>query len=334
MPTVTLYGQSPGGPFFDDLHVGQVFDSAPSMTLSLGVAAAHQAIIGDRMRLPLDAELSHAVTGATAPLAHPALVCDVAIGQSTLVTQRVKANLFYRGLTFHRFPTLGDTLHTRTEVVGLKQNSDKPGRSATGLAALRMTTTDGAGRLVLDFYRCAMLPLSDDTVQTGHLDDLSGIGGDVLTVADPTADWDADAFRSRVPGPYFEPGLAGVVLHSTADVVSSAPELARLTLNIAATHHDSRIAGKRLVYGGHTIGLALAQATRLLPNIVAVLGWESCDHTGPVHEDDTLYSELTVEGAQALPGGRGGIVRLRSAVYAAEGEGRQVLDWKFAALMF
>jgi acyl dehydratase len=37
------------------------------------------------------------VVGTTGPLAHPAFVCDVAIGQSTLVTQRVKANLFYRG---------------------------------------------------------------------------------------------------------------------------------------------------------------------------------------------------------------------------------------------
>lgn len=334
MPTVTLYGQRPGGPFFDDLHVGQVFDSAPSMTLSAGVAAAHQAILGDRLRLPLDAELSYAVTGATAPLAHPALVCDVAIGQSTLATQRVKANLFYRGLTFHRFPTIGDTLYTRTEVVGLKQNSAKPGRQPTGLAALRMTTIDGVGRLILDFYRCAMLPLSSDTVQTGHHDDLSNIGGDSRIVADPTSGWDADAFRARVPGPHFEPELEGRVLHSTADVVTSAPELARLTLNIAATHHDSRIAGKRLVYGGHTIGLALAQATRLLPNLVTVLGWESCDHTGPVHEDDTLYSELSVEGAEPLPDGRGGLVRLRSAVYAAEGEDRQVLDWRFTGLLF
>ena len=103
------------------------------------------------------------MTGAATALAHPALVCDVAIGQTTLATQRVKANLFYRGLTFHRFPVIGDTLYTRTEVVGLKQNSAKPGRAPTGLAALRMTTIDQADRLVLDFYRCAMLPLSPDT---------------------------------------------------------------------------------------------------------------------------------------------------------------------------
>ncbi len=331
---MTLYGQRPGGPFFDDLTHGQVFDWAPSMTLTPGTAAVHQSIVGDPMRLALDATLTHAVTGASAALAHPAMVADVAIGQSTLATQRVKANLFYRGLTYFRFPIIGDTLYTRTEVVGLKQNSAKPGRAPTGLAALRMTTIDQADRLVLDFYRCAMLPLSPDASDTGHQDDLSVIGSDPAPAADPTADWDAEAFRRRVPGPHFAPEIAGTALHSTGDVVSSAPELARLSLNIAATHHDSRVGGQRLVYGGHTIGLALAQATRALPNLVTVLGWKSCDHTGPVHEGDTLYSEIHVERATALPGGRGGTLALRSLVYAAGETDRQVLDWRFTALQF
>jgi acyl dehydratase len=317
-----------GGPYFDDLQVGQVFDTAPSMTLTSGAAAAHQGIVGDRLRLALDAELARAVTGEPGPLAHPALVCDVAIGQSTLVTQRVKANLFYRGLTFHRFPIIGDTLTTRTEVVGLRQNSAKPGRAATGLAALRMTTADQAGRSVLDFYRCAMLPLSADGVQTGYADDLDAVGADRSTPPDPTAGWNIAAFA----GAGFDGGLVGSVLHSTADVVTSAPELARLSLNIAATHHDSRVGGQRLVYGGHTIGLALAQASRLLPNLATVLGWESCDHTGPVHENDTLHSELHVEAAEDTAAGTR--LSLRSLVYAV-GEGRgQVLDWRFSALHF
>ena len=131
-------------------------------------------------------------------------------------------------------------------------------------------------------------------------------------------------------------------MRSTGDVVSSAPELARLTLNIAAVHHDSRagVPG-RLVYGGHTIGLALAQATRLLPNLATVLAWQSCEHTAPVHEGDTLYSDLHVETARELPGDRGGVLNLRSVVFAARadsadsaGEDRAVLDWRFTALMF
>jgi acyl dehydratase len=334
-------GRRDGGPYFDDLYIGQVFDWAPTLTLTAGMAATHQAILGDRLRLALDAELSAAVTGGPGPLAHPALVCNVAIGQSTLVTQRVKANLFYRGLTFHRFPVIGDTVYTRTEVVGLRANSIKPGRAPTGLAALRMTTTDQADRLVLDFYRCAMAPTTPEWNPTDAPDDdLSGIGADATAPAsDPTATWDGEAFRSRVPGPHFSDsgaGIAGSVLHSTGDVVSSAPELARLTLNIAATHHDRRVGGQRLVYGGHTIGLALAQAGRLLPNLVTVLGWESCDHTGPVHEGDTLYSELHVESA--TPTANGGVLALRSLVYAVSetpGEpDRPVLDWRFSALQF
>jgi acyl dehydratase len=129
-----------------------------------------------------------------------------------------------------------------------------------------------------------------------------------------------------VPGPHFDANIAGSVLRSTGDVVSSGPELARLTLNIAATHHDSRIGGRRLVYGGHTIGLSLAQASRLLPNLATVLGWQSCDHTGPVHEGDTVYSDLHVEAAEELPGHRGGVLHLRSLVYAVgDGEDRPVL---------
>jgi acyl dehydratase len=111
--------------------------------------------------------------------------------------------------------------------------------------------------------------------------------------------------------------------------------LARLTLNIAGVHHDSRLGGRRLVYGGHTIGLALAQASKLLPNLATVLGWQSCDHTAPVYEGDTLYSELHIESAEPTDGG--GVLGLRSLVYALsdpQDEPRQVLDWRFSALQF
>lgn len=323
-----------GGPFFDELSVGQLFDTAPGVTLTDGIAAAHQAILGDRLRLPLDAHLSTAVAGGR--VAHAGLVADVAIGQSTLATHHVKANLFYRGLRFHRLPILGETLYTTTEVVGLKQNSPKPGRADTGLAALRIVTVDQDGRTVLDFYRCAMLPLGPDAEpgRPAPADDLSAIGPAV------TPEWavppgvDLAAYRREVPGIHFDPTLVGTVFASSGDVVTCAPELARLTLNIAATHHDERVgAAGRLVYGGHTIGLAAAQAARALPNLVTVLGWQSCDHTGPVHEGDTLTSELHVESAEALAG-EGGVLHLRSLVHAHRGDAAPapVLDWRFTAL--
>lgn len=330
-----------GGPYFDELDHGRIFDTAPGVTLTDGLAAVHQSILGDRLRLPLDTPLATAVAGG--PVAHPGLVADLSIGQSTLATHHVKANLFYRGLRFHRLPHIGDTLYTTTEVVGLKENSPRPGRRPTGLAALRIRTTDQHGATVLDFHRCAMLPLRElelpphDSAtprRPVHTDDLTAIGSDESPIRDAPAGLDLAVYRQNVPGPHFDPSLVGATFTSSGDVVTGAPELARLTLNIAATHHDERVgATGRLVYGGHTIGLALAQAARALPNLVTVMGWQSCDHTGPVHEGDTLTSCLHVESAEPLPAG-GGLLDLRSCVYAHRGDAApaSVLDWRFTAL--
>lgn len=324
-----------GGPYFDELEVGTTFANAPAVTLTDGLAASHRAILGDRLRLPLDHELSRAVTGAASPVASPSLVWDLAIGQSTLATHHVKANLFYRGLRFHRFPHIGDTLRTRTEVVGLRQNSARPGRAATGLAALRMTTTDQHGATVLDFHRCAMLPLgpSPDPLRIAPDQDVSAIGTEPGGAWTPPAGWDLSAFRAVLPDHHDAASLGGRSFTTSGDVVSSAPELARLSLNIAAVHHDERVSGARLVYGGHTIGIALAQLTRALPDLVTVLGWESCDHTGPVHEGDTLTSEITTLGHTPLDAGSA--VHLRSVVTAhtLTDEPRQVLDWRFTVLL-
>lgn len=320
LPDMAVYSS---GPYFDELAVGDTFAAAPGVTLTPGHAAAHQAVLGDRLRLPLDHALATEVAGA--PLAHPALVWDVAIGQSTVVTQRVLANLFYRGLAFHRYPVLGDTLRTTTEVVGLKENSRKPDRPPTGLAALRITTADQHARPVLDFLRCAMLPLRS-TEPTGHRDDLSALTGAVPGTP-PVAGWDLAAFR-RLPGEHVADLAVGRSWEITgADVVSAAPELARLTVNIAAAHHDGTD-GERLVYGGHTVGLALAQACRAIPNIVTVTSWASCDHTGPVREGDRLRSRVEVTAVTPLADG--GLVDLRSTVESQRGP---VLDWRFTALL-
>ncbi|MFI8589124.1 MaoC family dehydratase [Dietzia maris] len=323
-----------GGPYFNQLEVGQVVDTAPAVTLTDGLAAAHQAILGDRLRLPLDRHLSHAVTGAA--VAHPGLVTDIAIGQSTVVTHRVKANLFYRGLRLLTAPRIGDTLSTRTEVVGLRTNSPRPGRAATGLAALRITTTDQDRRTVLDFHRCAMLPLSPgvDPGSCVHDDDLSAIGADHGQPWAMPQGWDLDAYRAALPGGLTAIPAAGTVLRAGADVVSNAPELARLTMNIAQTHHDERASGSgRLVYGGHTIGLALSQATRALPSMLTVLGWHSCDHVGPVREGDTLSSDIVVGAAVEAAGG-GTALDLRSLVTAPRQDGdAPVLDWTYTVLM-
>ncbi|GAB3068155.1 MaoC family dehydratase [Nocardioides zeae] len=315
--------------------MGQEFTSAPGCTLTAGRAATHQALVGDRLVLPLDDDLATRVAGA--PVAHPALVWNVAIGQSTVATHHVRANLFYRRLALLRQPAIGDTLRTVTRVVALRENTRRAGRPPTGLAALRMTTRDQEGRAVLDFYRCAMLPLRG-TAATGRADDLDAVGAEPLGEDDleaSVAGWDLGAWaRTRPPRGDGAVVRAGdVVVPLGGDVVTGAPELARLTLNVARVHHDERAAGgRRLVYGGHTIALASAQAARALPGLVTVLGWAGCDHVGPVHEEDVLDSEVLVERIRPSRTG-GAVLDLRVRVRAhAEPEPRPVLDWRFSAL--
>jgi len=322
------------GPYFDELEVGQLFRDAPGITLTEGGAALHQAIVGDRLRLALDHTLAARVTGRPR-LAHPAYAWNVAIGQSTLATHHVRANLFYRGLAFHRAPYLGDTLTTTTQVVGLRENSRRPGRPATGLVGLHIVTRDQDGERVLDFHRCAMLPLSDDAVSTGHDDDLDVLGAGSTVDDGCAAAWAVQDYVLHDAVPALAPGT--VVETVGGDVVSSAPELARLTGNVAQVHHDSRAAGgRRLVYGGHTIGVALGQVSRALPQVVAVLGWQGCDHVGPVHEGDTLRSTTEVIAVRPRDGG-GSLADLRCQVTAdAEDPDlppRTVLDWRFTALL-
>lgn len=323
------------GPYFDELAVGQEYRSAPGVTLTSGLAAAHQAITGDRLALTLDHELCHEVTGG-GPIAAPGLVWDVAIGQSTVVTQNVKANLFYRGLAFRHAPLIGDTLRTVTQVVALRQNRPREGRAATGMAALRITTIDQESRPVLDFWRCAMLPLRDQAAQTGHEDDFDQVGqeGPPPNFEALVSGWRLDRFAKRGAGPRPADLRAGHTFEvAGGDVVSGAPELARLTVNIAAVHHDQSAAGgQRLVYGGHVIGLALTQAARALPSLVTVAGWHGCEHLAPVHEGDTLRSEVTVEHVDYLPGG-GGLAHLRSLVRADGPDPRDVLNWRYVAVV-
>lgn len=334
------------GPFFEDFTVGQVFDFAPSITVTPGYSAIHQAIFADGLRLPLDADLSRGVTGTGKTLANPSLICNIAIGQTTYASQRVKGNLFYRGLMFYKPAFIGDTLHTTTKVVALKQNTIKPGRPATGMVVLDMHVKNQNGETVMHFWRCPMIPCKDPEANTGHADSFDSIPSNIdmgqLLGLVPKS-WKLNFFKMKVKGQHFQDIAKGnTYIVENRDTITSAPELVRMTLNAATTHTDavSSAYKKRLVYGGHTISMAAAHITRAIPNLVTIQAWRSCDHTAPVFEDDILRTEITVEDKHPLEGRSGGLVDLHVLVFAERGKeapepGKdiKVLDWHLIGLM-
>ncbi len=327
-----------GGPWFEDFERDMSFD-APAVTLTDGHSALHAALFGDRLRLPLDHHASRAVTGRGTPIVHPLVAVNIAIGQSTWASQRVKANLFYRGLVLRHPVHIGDTLHTTTRVVALRQNRVQPGRAATGIVALEMSTVDQDGRTVLRFWRCPMLPCRDPAAAIGHADDLDAVGADAALPTDglprdwslgPTARWRGLRAHDLRPGQGFA--------IEARDTITSAPELVRASLNMAMAHTDAKLSylGERLVFGGHVIFMAFAQVTRALPNLLTITAWESCDHVAPVVENDRLRSTLVVTDIVPVEPDRGGGALLRIAVesFASRGDPEvetRVLDWKFWA---
>jgi len=326
------------GPYFDDFVRDQSF-TAPSVTVTDGHAAFYQAVTGDRLRLPLDRHLAARVTGDSRGLVHPMLVVNLVNGQTTYASQHVKGNLFYRGLLLQQPVFVGDTLTTTTRVVGLKQNKAKAGRDATGMVALEMETHNQDGACVLKYWRCPMIPCRDPRAATGHDDDFAWIPERLelttLRNALPSA-WDISALDPAafaVPAPALAAGDHVVV--EAQDTITCAPELVRLTGNIAFAHTDASRSylGKRLVYGGHTISIALAQVARALPNIVTMVGWQGCDHLGPVLEEDIIRSEFTVDSRVELSQG-GALYELTVETWArrpgTEGavEENRVLDWR------
>lgn len=315
-------------PYFNELRPGDVFDTAPAVTLTEGMAAVHASIVGNRYPLALDGALANTVVGRR--IVSPALAWDVSIGQSTSVTQHVHANLFYLGLCFARLPAVGDTLRTTTTVEALWEVDRREGRPLTGLAVLRITTADQERRPVLDYRRCAMILLAPGSAATGFADQFPravDLGKDVDLFAS-VADWDLAALRtaggsSRRVGDVLEV-LGG-------DVVSSAPELARLTGNVTRVHHEAAAGGgTRLVYGGHAIGLAFHHVCQALPEIVAVAGWHKCDHFAPVRDGEFLASTVQIESTQPHDSGATAL-GLRVTTVRREGdgdEGEVVLIWR------
>ncbi len=326
------------GPFFEDFYNGQIF-GAPAVTVTEGFCSIYQSIIGDRMRLSLDHELTKKVTGSNSGMVHPMLVINIVNGQTTYASQNVKGNLFYRGLIMKSPVFIGDTLTTTTKVVGLNQNKNKPGRNATGMVALEIETLNQNNECVMRYWRCPMIPCRDPSAETGHLDDFSqipkGLPEEAILASVPSA-WNIEPLTNSS----FEPSLPNLqqqdrVVVTGQDTITCAAELVRLTGNIAFAHTDASRSylKKRLVYGGHTISLAYAQIMRAIPDTVTLIGWQGCDHLAPVLEEDIIRSEFEVLRVNQVPSG-GTLKELKVDTFAKrlnrdnEYEETQVLDWR------
>ncbi len=296
------------------------------------MGALYQSLVGERLPMALDAEVTRAVTGRSGRLVSPGLLMQLSIGQSTTISRRAIANLFYRDIRLVRPVFIGESVATVVTVAALADGSHKEGRPRRGKVLVDIVTT-AAGEPAVEYQRCPMLPQADDSSPPGHSDDL---GTD--------SDLDLESYAALVPadwdfaplGPGTEWAVGTTIPDPTRDVIDGATALVRVTHNLAMIHRDAPKSPypDRLVYGGHVIGLAQASLSRVLTGMATVVGWHGCDHTGPAFEGDLLSFSHTLHGIADAGGGRAFAVQVEGFAHRddSEPEGTKILDWTVVAV--
>ena len=162
------------GNFFEDFTVGQVIEHATPRTVTEGDRAVYGAIYPTRFAVASSAEFAASVGLAPHPV-EELIGFHVAFGKTVPdVSLNAVANLGYAECRFHVPVVPGDTLRTRSEVIGLKQNSN--GR--TGVVWVRSTATNQRGEVAIDWARWVMVHKRDaDAPAPGDRRTRAGVRG-------------------------------------------------------------------------------------------------------------------------------------------------------------
>jgi 2-methylfumaryl-CoA hydratase len=302
------------GHFFEDFTIGQVLEHATPRTVTEGDRALYGALYPTRFAIASSAEFAASVGLSPAPV-EELIAFHIAFGKTVPdVSLNAVANLGYAECRFHRPVVPGDTLRTRSEVIGLKQNSN--GR--TGVVYVRSTATNQRGEVTLDWARWVMVHKRDPEApapETVVPDLAPAVAAEDLVVPEGLDFTDYDVVAAGEPH-RFDDYTIGETIDHVDGVTLTDPEhvlATRLWQNTAKVHFNTqaRPDGARLVYGGHIISMARALSFNELANAQLVAAINAGAHVAPAFAGDTVYawSEVLDKADTRAPGV--GALRLR-----------------------
>ena len=299
------------GNFFEDFRVGQVIEHATPRTVTSGDRALYGALYPSRFALPSSDEFAAACGLSPAPV-EELVGFHIAFGKTVPdISLNAVANLGYAECRFHQPVRPGDTLRARSEVIGLKQNSN----GKTGVVYVRSTATNQRGETAIDWARWVMVRKSDvdapapetvvpELAEAVSAEDLVVPTGLDLTSYDFAAAGEPHRFGDYEVGEKID-HVDGVTLTDPEHMLAT-----RLWQNTAKVHFntEAREDGRRLIYGGHVISLARALQFNGMANAVAIAAINAGAHTAPAFAGDTVYAwsevldkaELDAPGVGAL----------------------------------
>ncbi len=297
------------GHFFEDFRIGQIIHHATPRTVTSGDVALYTALYGPRFAVQSSDAFAQSIGYDRAPV-DDLLVFHIVFGKTVPdISLNAVANLGYAGLRFLSPVYPGDSLSAVSEVIGLKENSNRK----TGVVYVRSRGYNQHGTLVLDYVRWVMVRKSnEDAVAPGDLVPSlpKSLGADALGDACPAIDataWDLNLSGS--PHRFADYQAGETIDHVDGMTVEEAEHMiaTRLYQNTAKVHFNQFTEkegrfGRRLIYGGHVISLARALSFNGLANAFHIAAINGGRHVSPLFAGDTVFAWSQVLETAELPG--------------------------------
>jgi 2-methylfumaryl-CoA hydratase len=317
--TKAMTKTSPGN-FFEDFRVGQIIKHATPRTVTSGDVALYTALYGSRFAVQSSDVFAQKLGYPRAPL-DDLLVFHIVFGKTVPdISLNAVANLGYAGCRFLAPVFPGDTLNAVSEVIGLKENSNRK----TGIMFVRSTGFNQNGMRVLEYVRWVMVRKGDEAadVAADHVPRVpSELDPKLLGEACPVLAPDCYDFVLAGNSHRFDDYAVGERIdHVDGMTVEEAEhQLAtRLYQNTARIHFNQFVEaqgrfGRRLIYGGHVISLARALSFNGLANAFHVAAINGGRHVAPLFAGCTVFAWSEVLATSELPGRDDvGALRLRT----------------------
>ncbi|MFD4324298.1 MaoC family dehydratase [Nocardioides sp. NPDC058538] len=281
------------GNFFEDFQVGQVIEHATPRTVTEGDRAAYGSLYPTRFAVPSSAAFAASVGLEQHPV-EELIGFHIAFGKTVPdVSLNAVANLGYAECRFHRPVVPGDTLSTKSEVIGLKQNSN--GKS--GVVYVRSTATNQRGEVAIDWARWVMVHKRNQAAAAPEtvIPELAKAVDAKNLIVPKGLDFSAYDFTAAGEPHRLADYEVGEKIDHVDGVTlteSEHQQATRLWQNTAKVHFnvEARPDGRNLVYGGHIISLARALSFNGLANAQLVAAINAGAHTSPAFAGDTVYA--------------------------------------------
>lgn len=312
--TKTKAVKTNAGRFFEDYAVGQVMDHAVPRTVSGGERALYHALYPARHALYSSDQFAQNCGLPASPLDDMAAF-HVVFGKTVPdVSLNAVANLGYAQGRWLLPVYVGDTLRSRSEVIGVKQNSN----GKTGVVYVRTTGLNQRDETVMEYVRWVMVRKRDgDTPAPETVVPKLPFALDVSDLVIPQGlDFsNYDFALAGDPHRWGDYDIGEQIDHVDGVTIEEAEHMmaTRLWQNTAKVHFDTsaRPDGSRLIYGGHVISMARALSFNGLANAQMVVGLNGGAHANPCLAGDTVraWSQVLDKAETSAPGV--GAMRLR-----------------------